>query len=457
MAVLVAWAGVASAADPPALVDVAVPEYQVARQGGTDYVAIPGGQMLVVEQGRPMVPYIVRSVNYPSGYVVQSVGLKSKADVRTQTGLKLPVVVLDDKPPTQVAARPGAYPARDFDWKLWQSPEGGNDLVLSVYPLRYDPATGTATFCPDYQFEVRYVRSDVSITGLETDSFAYHPRSRATVTARLKNAGKEKDVTVSMNAAAKGATGQVASIPSRRLRLPPGDTSVTLNWQSAAGTAGDYSAEVFVRDGDGSLLDQRQIDFRLGVPAGEVSSFTATPEQFRIGDSVLLGLGFQNMGSCALDGECVFRIAGGGDNVRQTRRSFTGLGPGQTLAVSDTWNTSQAEKGTVYYAIGHVSYTGGATPCRQILLSTNRMPEAAFTVAPEQPSAGTSVTFDASGSTDADGSITEYRWQFGDGAAGQGVKTSHEYMLPGTYEVRLTVTDNEGGTGEAVRTVKVEE
>jgi hypothetical protein len=456
LAVLVASAAVL-AAEPPAMVDVAVPEYQVTRQGGADYVTIPGGQMLVVEQGRPMVPYLVRSVNYPSGYMVQSVRLKRKAAARTQTGLKLPAVILDDTPRTQITMKPGLYPAQDFDWKLWQSLEGGNDLVLSVYPFRYDPATGAATFCPDYQFEVKYVRSDISIAGLETDSFAYHPRSRTTVTARLKNAGRAKDIAVSMNVAVKGTTGQGAAVRSQRLRVLPGDTAVTLGWQSADGTAGDYSAEVFVRDGTGNLLDHRQVDFRLGVPAGDVSSFTATPEQFRIGESVLLGLGFRNTGSCPLDGECAFRIVSGGEDIRQTRWPFTGLGPGQTLAASDTWTTSQAEKGAVYYAIGHVSYTGGATPCQQILLSTNRMPEAAFTVAPEQPAAGNNVTFDASGSTDADGRIAEYRWEFGDGAKSLGVKARHRFELPGTYEVKLTVTDNEHGSGTATRAVVVRE
>ncbi len=453
---VLATAAAVLAADPPVIVDVTIPDYQVTQRGGIDYVSIDGSQMLVIEQGRPMVPYIVKSVNYPPGYMVQSVKLRSRGRSRTQTGLRLPAVVVDDSLRSQVAVKSGAYPARDFDWRLWQSPEGGNDLVLSVYPFRYDPASSTATFCPDYQFEVKYVRSDVGITGLETDSFAYHPRSRITVTARLRNAGRPKEVFVSMNVAPKGVPGQNATIPARRLLLPAGDTLIGIGWQ-ADGNAGDQCVGVFVRHRGGNLLDHRQVDFRLGVPAGDISSFTATPEQFRIGDSVLLGLGFRNAGSCALDGECELRIVRDGDNIRQTRRPFTALGPGQALAASDTWSTVQAEKGAVYYAIGHVSYTGGATPCQQVLLSTNRMPEAAFTSATEQPVTGKEVAFDASGSTDSDGRIAEYRWQFGDGAEARGVKARHRFELPGTYEVRLTVTDNEGGRGILTQSLKVAE
>lgn len=54
--------------------------------------------------------------------------------------------------------------------------------------------------------------------------------------------------------------------------------------------------------------------------------------------------------------------------------------------------------------------------------------------------------FDASGSTDADGSISDYFWQFGDGATSTGITTTHTYMATGTYDVLLTVTDDGGAT-----------
>jgi len=50
-------------------------------------------------------------------------------------------------------------------------------------------------------------------------------------------------------------------------------------------------------------------------------------------------------------------------------------------------------------------------------------------------------SFDAGGST---GSITAYDWLFGDGIDGAGVTTSHTYSGPGTFTVRLTVSDGSG-------------
>jgi PKD repeat protein len=66
------------------------------------------------------------------------------------------------------------------------------------------------------------------------------------------------------------------------------------------------------------------------------------------------------------------------------------------------------------------------------------------------------VIFDGSGSTDSDGTIVSYAWDFGDTHTGSGVTTTNVYTAAGTYTVTLTVTDNGGLTGSdtAVITVK---
>lgn len=57
------------------------------------------------------------------------------------------------------------------------------------------------------------------------------------------------------------------------------------------------------------------------------------------------------------------------------------------------------------------------------------------------------VTFDGSGSYDSDGGdIVSYVWTFGDGTTGAGEVAQHTYIMPGTFIVNLTVTDDEGVT-----------
>jgi PKD repeat protein len=62
-------------------------------------------------------------------------------------------------------------------------------------------------------------------------------------------------------------------------------------------------------------------------------------------------------------------------------------------------------------------------------------------------------SFDASGSSDPDGTITDYAWDFGDGATSTRAAPNHTYTTAGSYPVTLTVTDNSGATASTTKTV----
>jgi len=77
-------------------------------------------------------------------------------------------------------------------------------------------------------------------------------------------------------------------------------------------------------------------------------------------------------------------------------------------------------------------------------------PVADFTWLPERPQANTPVTFNGSLSFDVDGSITDYSWNFGDGGTATGRTVIHKYAVGGSYQVTLTVRDNQGNTGSTI-------
>jgi arylsulfatase A-like enzyme/PKD repeat protein len=71
-------------------------------------------------------------------------------------------------------------------------------------------------------------------------------------------------------------------------------------------------------------------------------------------------------------------------------------------------------------------------------------------IPPSAVATGTCVnlecTFDGTRSSDLDGSVVSYQWDFGDGTTGSGATVVHDYASSGTYTVHLTVTDDQGAT-----------
>ncbi|MFD1936956.1 LamG-like jellyroll fold domain-containing protein [Nonomuraea mangrovi] len=74
----------------------------------------------------------------------------------------------------------------------------------------------------------------------------------------------------------------------------------------------------------------------------------------------------------------------------------------------------------------------------------NQAPTGSFTVTCE----ALECTFDGTASSDSDGTVEGYAWTFGDGQSGTGATTTHTYPVAGDYPVTLTVTDNDGATGQ---------
>jgi hypothetical protein len=85
----------------------------------------------------------------------------------------------------------------------------------------------------------------------------------------------------------------------------------------------------------------------------------------------------------------------------------------------------------------------------------NQLPIASFTVDPASGIVPLTVDFDASGSSDPDGSIVSWVWDFGDGGTASGVNASHVYTAIGTYTATLTVVDDRNGSGATSRTIVV--
>jgi hypothetical protein len=72
-----------------------------------------------------------------------------------------------------------------------------------------------------------------------------------------------------------------------------------------------------------------------------------------------------------------------------------------------------------------------------------------------QTCAGLICGFDGTDSSDADGSIMTWAWDFGDGTTGSGPTINHTFAAGGTYTVTLKVTDYQWVTRGTAKTVSV--
>ncbi|MEE2973642.1 MAG: PKD domain-containing protein [Candidatus Thermoplasmatota archaeon] len=104
----------------------------------------------------------------------------------------------------------------------------------------------------------------------------------------------------------------------------------------------------------------------------------------------------------------------------------------------------------------HVMLLGMVAGCIGAL-DTTVDPRATLEAYPTLIQEGEMVTLDARESSPVEGVITKYEWDFGDGTTAETVIgfTSHTYLAYGQYTVRITVTNDQGGTDDALATIVV--
>jgi PKD repeat protein len=138
--------------------------------------------------------------------------------------------------------------------------------------------------------------------------------------------------------------------------------------------------------------------------------------------------------------------------------------------VSWSWNfgdgspLSSTPSPTHTYAAGSYTATltvtddNGLTDVTHLAIAAtvNTPPTAAASATPNSGQSPLTVAFSSAGSTDPDGTIASYSWNFGDGSPlSTAANPSHTYSTPGVFSATLTVTDNEGATGSKSVTVTV--
>ncbi|MGO4956995.1 PKD domain-containing protein [Luteococcus sp. Sow4_B9] len=146
-----------------------------------------------------------------------------------------------------------------------------------------------------------------------------------------------------------------------------------------------------------------------------------------------------------LDGELV------GSNGNTRAEDFSGFWRvgGDSSWSGSPWFTGQLDETAVYHGV--LSADQVRAHYRASAAAQNQKPVAAFTVSCE----GDTCTFDASGSTDPDGVVGSWTWDFGDGTRAQGRTATRTFTAQQPQQVTLTVTDDQQATASTTQTVDV--
>jgi len=107
-----------------------------------------------------------------------------------------------------------------------------------------------------------------------------------------------------------------------------------------------------------------------------------------------------------------------------------------------------ADDGTYNVTLTVRDNDGYASNISYLISVSNVEPSAHFTFSPLNPSEGDTIYF-SDMSSDSDGSVVNWTWNFGDGNVSYEQNPSHKYADDGTYNVTLTVRDNDGAVNSS--------
>jgi hypothetical protein len=280
------------------------------------------------------------------------------------------------------------------------------------------------------------------------------PGAVAQFTVTVRNGGNNHDVIAV--AAPSAPTGWTIGLFASSFSLDAGAAAtLTLNISVPATLTGLFvwSPTLRATSADGVTVGTLVIEAHLQLPdyaiaSGDISVSQAHPP---VGSAVPVIVTVHNIG-LQVAAEVAVSLSDGTTN--QTLTVSVGAVTGSAIATF-TW-TALAGSSTLT-ATADSSHSlpeaDEANNAASVTVVADAPPTAAVGSAAVSSHPGDAVTISAAGSTDADGTVAAYRFDFGDGADSDWVTTSsvqHTYAAAGTYTVKVRVRDNNGAESQNV-------
>jgi PKD repeat protein len=324
---------------------------------------------------------------------------------------------------TNVTLEPGESTRVTLTWETGAGDSGDYEVSVSIGD---DTDTTAVLVHEPAQFGVTIEETNAPVTEGEDLS--------ATVT--VENVGDlpgNKTVTLSVGAVERDSTD---------VRLDAGESrEITLVWETSAGDAGDYTANITVGDSGVTTAPGAQTSVEVREQAAN------EPPNVSIGES---------RNKTVQNETTVTAEASDPDGNITT---YTWEVDGEIVSRSRTLEYTFAESGEYEVTLTVTDEDGASTTATEIVtvVGENDPPTASVEIVPSPPAVGESVTITVEAS-DSDGDIAGYRLDVdGDGTYERGSnETEHTFEEAGEHEVIVRVTDDDGGTTTVERSVTVE-
>lgn len=445
---------------PPPTIELTLPDFTVKTLSGKDTVTIPDGLLLSIVD-KPYVPFIQKRFTYSANFSIQNVILVDRSQIKEGKGLNIPnfKFELDQEgkvPKVPEGEQKDWFPEKDFEWEIDEKPDGSKMLLVTIYPFYYNAKTTEYKYVQHYLFKVEFISTLLQVKQFNPDKEVFDLGESATFTAGLYYQDNQPTNVIANVVITDLEKKEVDLLPMIDLSELEGENAnLPIVWENEKNISGTFCARLEIRDYEGRLVDFKQTTFRVGRPKLTLTELTTSSKKVNPGDVLSLSLKVQNSSKIPVDGRVLIKISEPGNEIKRFEKAFKALKYSDSISIQESWKTLELKKGMIYTITGIAYYESEATTPIVLTLSTNQPPMSNVTINPSILETGKEITFDASKSSDPDGEIVSFHWNFGDNLTGLGSIVKHLYNLAGTYQITLTLTDNAGEKTYFTRDIKV--
>ncbi len=222
-------------------------------------------------------------------------------------------------------------------------------------------------------------------------------------------------------------------------------------WDFGDGTSGTGANPAHVYNTVGEYLVELTVTDNLGASTSNTVRVVVTPVNQ---PPVAVAAADRTSGQAPLS--VIYQAAGSYDPDDGIWQWFWEFGDGGTYYGGTAYHT-YSSAGTWLTTLTVSDHRGGSSIATIPITvgAPNQPPTAIASANPVVGISPQSVSFSSAGSSDPDGTIVSYLWNFGDGETSSEANPTHVYALGGLFQAILTVSYNEGGSGTDSVTIDI--